>query len=514
MDNADSVKKQLNIVWLKRDLRSQDHASFQAAENSQVPYLSIFIFEPSIISYPDTSLRHLQFQYHSLLEMNIEFIEKNKKVILFHAEAMEVFRFLHQQFDIKNIFSYQESGIQLTYDRDILLTQFFKNNSITWIEFQRDGIIRKLKNRSDWDKKWFETMHQPMIHNAYQCQAAIIFQNPYEIQKDFLQKLIEYPTQMQPAGEKYGLQYLQSFLQSRGYNYSKHISKPLLSRTSCARISPYLAWGNLSIRQVYQHTLVATKDIKLKRPFQNFLSRLHWHCHFIQKFEMECRYEKECINRGYELIEREERNDLIDAWKNGNTGVPVVDACMKCLHATGWINFRMRALVVSFLTHHLFQDWRKGVYFLAQQFLDYEPGIHYPQFQMQAGTTGINMIRVYNPVKNSLEHDEQAFFIKKWLPQLANLPLSFIHQPWLMTSMDERLYNFKLGLDYPKPVIDLENNLKINTDKLWAIRKNEMVIAENKRIIETHTRKKTKSFSTKKKAQVLTHKNVQTLFNQ
>jgi deoxyribodipyrimidine photo-lyase len=171
-------------------------------------------------------------------------------------------------------------------------------------------------------------------------------------------------------------------------------------------------------------------------------------------------------------------------------------------------------MVVSFLTHHLFQDWRKGVYFLAQQFLDYEPGIHYPQFQMQAGTTGINMIRVYNPVKNSLEHDEQALFIKKWLPQLANLPLSFIHQPWLMTSMDERLYNFKLGLDYPKPVIDLENNLKINTDKLWAIRKNEMVIAENKRIIETHTRKKTKSFSTKKKAQVLTHKNIQTLFNQ
>jgi deoxyribodipyrimidine photo-lyase len=229
---------------------------------------------------------------------------------------------------------------------------------------------------------------------------------------------------------------------------------------------------------------------------------------------MECRYEKECINRGYELIEREERNDLIDAWKNGNTGVPIVDACMKCLHATGWINFRMRALVVSFLTHHLFQDWRKGVYFLAQQFLDYEPGIHYPQFQMQAGTTGINMIRVYNPVKNSLEHDEQALFIKKWLPQLANLPLSFIHQPWLMTSMDERLYNFKLGLDYPKPVIDLENNLKINTDKLWAIRKNEMVIAENKRIIETHTRKISKSFSTKKKAQVLTHKNIQTLFNQ
>ena len=292
MDNSDSVKKQLNIVWLKRDLRSQDHACFAAAENSQVPYLSIFIFEPSIISYADTSLRHLQFQYHSLLELNVEFKNNNKSIILFHAEAMDVFNFLHQKFDIQKVFSYQESGIQLTYQRDILLTQVFKNNLIDWIEFQRDGIIRKLKNRYDWDKKWFETMHQPMIQNSYQYQAAIVFQNPYELQKDFLQKLLGYPTQMQPAGEKYGHQYLQSFLRTRGYNYSKHISKPLLSRTSCARISPYLSWGNLSIRQVYQYTLVATKDIKLKRSFQNFLSRLHWHCHFIQKFEMECRYEK------------------------------------------------------------------------------------------------------------------------------------------------------------------------------------------------------------------------------
>ena len=512
MDNTNLVKKPLNIVWLKRDLRSQDHASFEAAENSQIPYLSIFIFEPSIISYADTSLRHLQFQYHSLLELNVEFKNNNKCIFLFQAEAIDVFNLLHQQFDIQNVFSYQESGIQLTYERDILLNQFFKNNSIDWIQYQRDGIIRKLKNRNDWDKKWFETMHQPMIQNNYKYQAAITFQNPYEIQKDFVEQLTVYPMQMQPAGEKYAYQYLQSFLQTRGYNYSKHISKPLLSRTSCTRISPYLAWGNLSIRQVYQHTLVATKDIKFKRPFQNFLSRLHWHCHFIQKFEMECRYEKECINRGYEFIEREEQNDLIDAWKNGNTGVPLVDACMKCLHTTGWINFRMRALIVSFLTHHLFQDWRKGVYFLAQQFLDYEPGIHYPQFQMQAGTTGINMIRVYNPIKNSLEHDEQALFIKKWLPQLANLPLSFIHQPWLMTSMDERLYNFKLGLDYPKPIIDLENDLRTNTDKLWAMRKNETVIAENKRMIATHTRKTSKSLSPKKKTKAVQNKNIQTLF--
>ena len=483
-------KLAINIVWIKRDLRTLDHESFHAAESKNIPYLPVYIFDNDLIKYPDTSDRHLGFIYNSLIDINKKLSSFNKQVEILYGPSLNIFKCLVSQYKIENIFSYQESGIRKSWERDIKVKKFCNENSINWIEFQRDGIIRGIKDRKNWNKNWHVKMHSQIIKNSFKKQKKLKFLNKFPLPDNLISRINSNLDSFQPAGESMAWKYLKSFCEERVSGYAYNISKPEKSRISCSRLSPYISWGNLNIRLVYHNLIKLKKKNKNLSSINAVISRLHWHCHFIQKFEVDCNYETHLINKGFNSLKRNTNIKYIKAWEEGKTGYPLIDASMRAVKNTGWINFRMRAMLVSFFVHNLDQDWRDGVYFLAKQFLDYEPGIHYTQFQMQAGTTGINTIRIYNPIKNSKDYDREGVFIKKWIPELGKIPLEFIHEPWLMSEMESKFYKFKLGKDYPIRIINLEETSKKAKNKIWGHMNNKKVKDESKEILKIHVNQK------------------------
>jgi len=391
----------------------------------------LYIFEPSLIDDEHYSFRHWNFVKQSIQYLNEQLQPYQTKILCVEEEVVFVFEKLLETYNIQSVFSHQETGIRITYDRDKIFHKFCKKHQINWKENVNNGVLRGKQNRKTWRNDWTKFMKQPLFKFQPKTNSFIDLAALDKLEHTLpIESLDTCANNLfQKGGVAMAQKYMASFFKDRYLNYNKHISKPLLGRKSCSRLSPYLAWGNLSIRQVWQHAKNVRKEAKYKRPIDGFTSRLRWQAHFIQKFEMEDSMEFESINKGYHQLEKPVNLTYQTAWKAGKTGYPLVDACMRCLEATGYLNFRMRAMVVSFFTHNLWQPWQAATTHLAQQFLDFEPGIHFPQIQMQAGETGINMLRIYNPVKNSLDHDPDGVFIKNWLPELKNIPVTFVHQP-------------------------------------------------------------------------------------
>lgn len=485
------MKEHVNIVWFKRDLRLSDHEPLAWAAEQEVKVLLLYLFEPSIWQDEHMDDRHYQFITDSLSDMQHRLSPFQLSIACLEGEAPEIFHLLSEQLKIKSIFSYQETGTDVTYLRDKEISRWAKQKGIKWKEAKVDAVDRGRKNRKSWREDMLADISKPQIKvNLRTIQQISLPENcqQYRIQV----KKATTSSHFQRGGEEMAVRYLNGFLKKRFPDYMRHISKPEPSRKSCARTSPYLAWGNLSVRQVFQlsmYKLTEVEQASHKRALEAFIARLLWRGHFIQKFEMEERIEFENMNPAYDRIRLRWDEEKYMAWENGVTGYPMVDAAIRCVRETGYLNFRLRAMLVSFLTHHLWLDWKRGALFLARMFLDFEPGIHYPQFHMQAATTGIHTLRIYNPVKQSLQHDPEGVFIRKWVPELADLPTHLVHKPWETTYLEEKLYHFRKGVDYPAPIIDLRRSYQHAQLMLWKMKDDPYVKYEAQRLMAKHVNK-------------------------
>jgi deoxyribodipyrimidine photo-lyase len=460
------------VVWFKRDLRIEDHAPLAAAALRQ-PVLPLYIAEPDYWAGEDTSARQWEFIAECLTGLDSDLRSLGQPLILRIGNAVDILTRLHRQKGIAHLWSHEETGNLWTYARDRAVSAFCREAGIPWTELPQSGVVRRLKDRNTWSKAHADFMARPLATQPARLSPI------EEIDPGHIPSAAELGLRADPCpgrqrgGRAEALERLDSFFAGRGRGYTFGMSSPLSAEESCSRLSPYLASGAISIREVLQRAWKERQALSQMpsearaipiRSVDSLIARLHWHCHFMQKLESEPEIERRSMHPAIEArrIATLSNDDLLLAWGEGRTGFPFVDACMRSLAATGWINFRMRALLMAFASYHLALDWQASGAILARLFTDYEPGIHWPQVQMQSGQTGINTPRIYNPVKQSEDQDPKGIFIRRWLPELALVPTAYIHEPW---RMDEQ-QRATLCLDYPPRIVDHIEAAKVARQRL------------------------------------------------
>jgi deoxyribodipyrimidine photo-lyase len=442
----------LSLVWFKRDLRLHDHPALALAAAAGA-VLPVYIIEPELWALPDGSARQWAFVAESLAGLQSELAALGQPLILRTGDSVDILAQLHRRHGFGQIVSHEETGNAWTFARDKRVAAWARAQGLPWIELPQAGVVRRLNGRDGWAarRESFVAAGPVTAPGALEPVAPASGHVPSA-------RALRLPDDpcphRQQGGRSAGLAALESFLSTRGQTYRAAMATPVAGERACSRLSPHLAFGTLSGREVAQAS-AAVRPEKRGLPdwagsLRSFEARLAWRDHFMQKLEDQPSIEFRALHPALDTLRPRDPDPVrLAAWVRGETGLPFVDACMRYLRATGWLNFRARAMVMSVASQHLWLDWRPVGTELARLFTDYEPGIHWSQCQMQASVTGMNTIRIYNPVKQGQDQDPTGVFTRRWVPELAEVPDAFLHQPWRWSGAGTLL-----GRRYPEPLVD------------------------------------------------------------
>ena len=433
----------MNIVWHRRDLRTHDNRALAEAGSSAQP---VFVFDPECLENDLVTDARVKFVLESLKDLNRQYVERGSNLALLHGNPVDLLDELSGEVD----------NVYFNRDANHFRQGMERRARKKFEGFDNSAVDTSGRDRSSWSDdalKWFEDERfnapESLDSNKIESRTTIdAVRRKYEVEPG-KQKFGE-------GGSMAARTRLADFLE-RIEDYSGCISSPSKAEASTSHLSPYIRHGCISPREVYQKASDARNDVQNSQSAEMFIDRVFWQQHFNQKIEDNPDLFREAVNPVYRGLNSDNRDqEKIEAWKRGMTGFPLVDASMRALVETGWLNFRMRAMCASFFSYILKQWWKIGADFFYKHLIDADVAINYYQWQMQSGLVGVHANRIYDPARQVEENDPQGEFIRKYVPELRSVPDNHIAEPWKMPERLQQKYKVMIGEDYPEPVVNYE----------------------------------------------------------
>jgi deoxyribodipyrimidine photo-lyase len=434
------------IVWFRRDLRVFDHPPLaRAARRGLV--IPVFVFDRALLHHPETGPARVEFLLGALAALDADLRQLGGRLILRSGDPVQVLPELVRQSQAEGIYAHTDCERIYGRVRDARLNQALATAGMKIRWFDPPGSLPELLPYPAYRRRWYEQMGEALAP----CPPQVAV--PPEVIGEPLPGLAQLGHQADgkpiPAASTAAAQaLLQDFLEDKADRYYWQLSYPGAEVTT--GLSPHLKFGVMSVRQCVQ-TIRAQGDggdPRRRRSHQQLISRLRWGQGFGQRFRYLPQLELRSLYRIFDEEGWAFDPDLYQAWQTGHTGFPIVDAAARCLQATGGylaLNFRSRAIYASFLSNLMGMDWRYGALHFMRHLIDGDCPIDHYQWAMQAGVTHCvdkTWTRIYNPGQAAVDRcDPEGQFIKRWLPELADLP-------------PQQLGNPPRRPTYPAPILD------------------------------------------------------------
>lgn len=450
------------IWWIRRDLRLTDNQALAAALAASDQVIPVFILDPALLASPFTGDKRLAFLFDGLRSLAADLQQRGSRLIVRQGAPTAELAHLLAETGAEVIFA-EGDVTPFARRRDDQVKAQLPLRLTRGLTAQRPSAVVKDDGApytvfTPFSKRWLSL---PLPLEADLLPAPERIRTPSDLPSLAIPAEPALPASVPfPAGEAEALRRLEAFTSGADAaitRYRDDRNRPDLEGTS--RLSPYLRFGMISARQAVAASRTARQAARTSDACygaDTWLSELIWREFYVSILYHFPHVRSGSFQRHYQNIPW--ANDASDfaAWCAGRTGYPIVDAAMRQLVQTGWMHNRPRMIVASFLVKDLLIDWRWGERFFMQHLLDGDPANNNGGWQWTAGvgTDAAPYFRVFNPVTQGQKFDPNGDYVRRWVPELARVPVKFIHEPWVMPASEQRRAGCVVGSDYPTPIID------------------------------------------------------------